>query len=103
MQVHMQNAARGTCRGRTLLYRPQLPVRSQNNTLSLAQNGANAGSGQTSSREPCDGLGASLPAMRNEIDKSDLHGHRESGQTDHETKNYALSERLTAARSYHKE
>ena len=49
-------------------------------------NGANAGSGQASSREPYGGLDTLLPAMRKEIDKSDLHGHRGSCQTDHETK-----------------
>jgi hypothetical protein len=35
--------------------------------------------------------------MPKEIDKSDLYGHRGLRQTDHETKNYALSEQLAAA------
>jgi len=97
MQVHMQNVGRGTCRGRTL------PT--GRNYLCVAtairfpgrENGANAGSGQATSKEPCGGLDALLPAMRKEIDKYDRHGHRESCQTDHETRNYALSERLAAA------
>lgn len=47
--------------------------------------------------EPGGSLGALLAAMPKEIDKSDLHGHRGPRQTDHETKNYALSEQLAAA------